>query len=388
MPAFKTTKQFIQSATEIHKNNFSYDKTEYISSKEKLYITCNSCNNNIYIRASHHLNGVGCRKCSTKNRSILQTKTTAEFVKEAIFIYSNHYNYDKVIYIKSNKKVKIYCNIHQVFFYQTPNVHLLGSGCRICANENIGIKNSKSIEDFIDQAKILHKNKYLYHKSIYNHSLIPIEIFCVKCNLFFMQKPIHHLTGSGCINCAEQNRLKSILKTKEEFLKEAIGIHGSKYNYSNIEYKNTTKKIDICCNKCKIYFEQEPRSHLSGSGCPHCSNSNISKIEVSWLNHLNIPQEYRQISLKIGKICIKTDAYDPETNTVYEFYGDYYHGNPKIYNIFNINLTVKKTFGELYKCTIIRESLIKQAGYNLISIWENDWKNEQKRITKNNFTSR
>jgi hypothetical protein len=39
------------------------------------------------------------------------------------------------------------------------------------------------------------------------------------------------------------------------------------------------------------------------------------------------------------------------------------------------------TFGELYKNTIEREANIRAAGYNLVSIWENDWK-QSKKVTK------
>jgi hypothetical protein len=56
---------------------------------------------------------------------------------------------------------------------------------------------------------------------------------------------------------------------------------------------------------------------------------------------------------------------------VYEFHGSYFHGDPKIYNKDDINLLTKKTYGELYKNTIERELLIKNNGYNLITIWEN-----------------
>ena len=67
------------------------------------------------------------------------------------------------------------------------------------------------------------------------------------------------------------------------------------------------------------------------------------------------------------------DGFDPQTNTCYEFYGDYWHGNPKIFKFSDINKNNKKTFGELYHKTLKRERLIKSMGYNLIIIWENDY---------------
>ena len=75
---------------------------------------------------------------------------------------------------------------------------------------------------------------------------------------------------------------------------------------------------------------------------------------------------------------IKFDGYCEKTNTVYEFHGDYFHGNPKIYKKDGVNLLNKKKFGVLYKNTIERELLIKNNGYNLITIWENDYYKNKK----------
>jgi len=74
------------------------------------------------------------------------------------------------------------------------------------------------------------------------------------------------------------------------------------------------------------------------------------------------------------------DAYDPFTNTIYEFNGDYFHGNPNKFNSNEENPTIKKTYGQLCAATINRENFLKSAGYTIISIWESDWK-----IIKNNI---
>lgn len=69
------------------------------------------------------------------------------------------------------------------------------------------------------------------------------------------------------------------------------------------------------------------------------------------------------------------DGYDPETKTVYEFYGDYWHGSINKFNPTEKNKTIGKTFGELYEKTLQREAAIKAAGYKVISIWESDYDN-------------
>jgi len=69
----------------------------------------------------------------------------------------------------------------------------------------------------------------------------------------------------------------------------------------------------------------------------------------------------------------KADGYHAETNTIYEFHGDFWHGNPEKYSESSVNPINKKTYGELYQNTLKRELEIRNLGYNLISIWENDF---------------
>ena len=145
--------------------------------------------------------------------------------------------------------------------------------------------------------------------------------------------------------------------------------HGNKYDYSLSNYNGSRRKIKIICDKGHI-FEQIADNHMSGANCPKCSNC-ISKKEVKWLDSLNIKEENRQY--KIGRYIV--DGFDFTTNTVYEFNGDYWHGNPAIYNLEDVNKTSKKTFGELYQYTLDKENKLKDLGYNVISIWESDFVN-------------
>jgi G:T-mismatch repair DNA endonuclease (very short patch repair protein) len=70
------------------------------------------------------------------------------------------------------------------------------------------------------------------------------------------------------------------------------------------------------------------------------------------------------------------DGYDAETKTVYEFYGDFWHGNPSVYDPEQINPVRGITYGALFEETQKRETALKKAGYRIVSIWEKDW-NEQ-----------
>jgi len=62
----------------------------------------------------------------------------------------------------------------------------------------------------------------------------------------------------------------------ELFIEKSKLIHGDKYDYSKVDYKNANTKIII---SCKIHgdFEEKPYSHLNGHGCSMCSRINSAK---------------------------------------------------------------------------------------------------------------
>jgi hypothetical protein len=64
-------------------------------------------------------------------------------------------------------------------------------------------------------------------------------------------------------------------KTKEEFIEKAIKVHVNKYDYSKVEYVNSSTKVIIICKKHGD-FPQSPHSHLKGSECYKCGRINAS----------------------------------------------------------------------------------------------------------------
>jgi very-short-patch-repair endonuclease len=113
-----------------------------------------------------------------------------------------------------------------------------------------------------------------------------------------------------------------------------------------------------------------PHNHISkGYGCPECGKK-YGKSENQWMDSISILKEFRQY--RIDKYIV--DGYDPTTKTVYEFNGDFWHGNPNIYNESDINIVCKKSFGELHKRTIDNKCSLENMGYKVVSIWESDYK--------------
>jgi hypothetical protein len=114
-----------------------------------------------------------------------------------------------------------------------------------------------------------------------------------------------------------------------------------------------------------------------------------------WLNFIQVLRKINiQHAENGGEYSILTtnyraDGYCEETNTIYEYHGDIWHGNPKKYNPEHIPYFGKKTFGELYQDTLKREQKIKDLGYNLVVMWGHDWKkiNKSIRILQRKFRS-
>lgn len=57
--------------------------------------------------------------------------------------------------------------------------------------------------------------------------------------------------------------------TQQEFIDRAIRIHGSKYDYSKVNYTNKDAYVTIICPE-HGEFEQTPNNHMKGKGCAKC----------------------------------------------------------------------------------------------------------------------
>ena len=212
---------------------------------------------------------------------------TKEFIEKSKKIHNNMYDYSLVKYENNHTKVKIVCKKHGLLDI-FPSNHLSGTGCKKCSIDRtkLGLKN------FIENAKIVHGNKYDYSLVEYKNNSTKIKIVCKNCENIFEQKPNNHIIAkSGCPKCSHKNGgLKNTL-TQQDFLKSAIKIHSNKYDYSLVEYKNSKSKVKIIC-KIHGIFEQTPNSHVSQKqGCPKCKSSKGEKIIREWLIKNNIKFE-------------------------------------------------------------------------------------------------
>lgn len=277
---------FIVRARKVHGSKFDYSLLpNKFHMRDKIKIICPR--HGVFEQnAGNHLTGRGCNKCK------YNTLTPQEFVDRAKEIHGDTYDYSRVDYRNATTKVAITCKIHGVFL-QTPILHLRGCGCPKCKPSLIASKHVKEngtlyLKDktkwFIQEARKVHGNNYIYDKVQYTKSCENVTITCRKHG-DFQQTPNSHLCGSGCEKCGKDKISIDFRISLEDFIETSNKIHFNKYEYSLVKLpERTTDKVEIICPIHGV-FKQTMYAHVHGNGCPCCRR--FSKGEAAIDNYLS-----------------------------------------------------------------------------------------------------
>lgn len=149
-------------------------------------------------------------------------------------------------------------------------------------------------KEYIARFTEIHGDTYDYSKVKVVNDKTPVTIIC-QVHGEFEQRPHSHKRGRGCPKCAKQ----STNKTTEEFITEAHKVHGDKYDYSKVHYKQSKEPVTITCHNCGHTFDQTPNVHLSGKGCPKCAKSGIKENKPVRLYYLRIEKD-GEVAFKYG----------------------------------------------------------------------------------------
>ena len=139
------------------------------------------------------------------------------------------------------------------------------------------VKNFRRTRDYFIQKSVkIHGNEYDYSKvKGFEKYQEKVEIIHKECGKSFFQTKNSHTKGYKCPHCYCPK-----IRTKEEFIADAVKIHSVAYDYSNIDYIDTTVNIELKCNECDVVFWECPRRHLHSpkknktqvSRCPNCKD--------------------------------------------------------------------------------------------------------------------
>ena len=356
-----TTEEFIVRAKKIHSERYNYSKTEYTNNHTKVCIICLE-HGEFWQTPAMHLKGNGCPKCAKEKNRNNRFDTTEVFINKAKMVHGDKYDYSKVEYVDSYTKVCIICPIHGEF-WQTPNSHLQGRGCKKCVNKFDGQNGSHTLESFIEKANTVHGNKYNYSKVRYVDNRTKVCIVCPEHGEFW-QIPQNHLHGAGCRECDNERKRAFKKYTTESIIEKFKTVNGDYYDYSKFVYTGIFNKSIVICPKHGI-FETTPHDHLKGHGCPMCNQSSLEKEIKDALIENNICfEEQKTFDWLIYKGHQYLDFYIQKYNIAIECQG-IQHFKPAYFFTKNYE-TAEKGFEEIVFRDNNKKKLCEENGINIL----------------------
>ena len=248
----------------------------------------------------------------------------------------------------------------------------LGHKCPFCTGKKVGYGNDLATKR-PDIAKQWHPTKNTFGP----HEVTPGSnkeawFLCRVCSAEWLAVVCDRVAGNGCPYC---RGLKvgygNDLATKRPDI--AKQWHPTKNSFGSHEVTvGSRKKAWRLCEDCGHEWLSSIFNMVGNdSGCPRCDRK-VSKISQRWLDSLGVL--VRENNIK--EFDFRVDGFDPTTNTVYEFLGDYWHGNPQAFSPKKVFSRKKQqTLADRYNQTFQRFEKLKVAGYKIFYVWENDYRN-------------
>lgn len=285
-----TTNDIIDKIKELYPTkNWDFSKTSYTNYHTKICIICHEKDP---ITGKEHGEfwatpanlfsskpGERCPKCSGK-----YNYTTEEYIEKAKIIHNSFYTYEKTNYVNNKTKIIVTCPIHGDFEIISGS-HLMGEGCKNCANEykrSIMIKSN--LEELEKEINLLYPEMYDFSESTYMGLTSSIKIKCKLHNRIFYQRPDLILRGiRSCPECQQGKPLGELATMRYLDNKEI------NYKY---QYKLTSKNLIDCPNKDYVeidyYLEHNGRKiFIEFNGQQH--------YRFVYLFHKDISNFHRQL---------------------------------------------------------------------------------------------
>lgn len=315
------TQQLINDFKTVHGDTYDYSLFTATVKKCKSTVICREHGSFEIDYEKHFRRKQGCPKCGRIKMANTLRKTNDQYISECIKVHNGFYDYSLVEYTGAFNHVKIICPVHGQF-EQEAKVHLQGSGCSKCANEQA----IKPFEEFYNNLSDKFKTDYIFDKDNYKSASEPIDVVCKKHGVF-TQVPIRMTRGHGCHKCAYDTTASKARLKPEDIINRANEVHDNKYTYGSLD--DYTDNQFMWTIYCPIHgeFKQVVSSHLRGFGCRACAfDSSSSKTESELVeffesNGLTVISNYRPDWLN----GLELDIYVPELNLAVEYNGAAYH---------------------------------------------------------------
>ena len=261
-----TWEEILRRFREIHGNKYDYDKSSYVNTHTKMRMYCHEkytdgTEHGWFEKTPHkHISQKqGCPYCTHK-------KHTVDTLKHSILmIHGNKYDLSNIKeYVNNRQYIYPIChckdcngNEHGEFKITAHNL-IKGRGCPKCGQISREEKLTKTTEQFIDEARVIHGDKYDYSYCKYKNIKSRLNIIChekdsngVEHGLFEQIAELH-LRGIGCPKCGRT--ISSAENEISEFIENKLGI---KVERNDRKTLGNLKELDIYIPSKKIAFEYD-----------------------------------------------------------------------------------------------------------------------------------
>lgn len=287
----------------------------YLGMNKKAKHVCRQCGHEWEVKPANLIHSLqNCPGCSPKGKKVIPRREYLPALKR------KHPDFRfRVVLEKGREIVQVQCKNGHIWSPFLGNI-LKGTGCPECA----GLM--PTAEAFLRRAVAKYGDRFDYGKVKYQGSQKPIRIIC-KRHGSFTETPFRHinLRQGGCRECGRQSTVSAHQYTTESFVALARQIHGNRFDYSQVRYKDCYSKVTIVCKKHGPW-KAAPYNHLNAScGCPRCKTiiSRPHQKLSDVLSRNGIEHENNVKSIIPGEL----DIYVPEKKIAIEINGVYWHSD-------------------------------------------------------------
>lgn len=243
--------------------------------------------------------------------------------------------------------------------------------------------------------------KFCSVKCSSEHKKNRIQQICLNCKNSFevlgYQKTI--FCSRKCSNeyaiKTEKNKYKEEEKSKVtkicEYCKKEFRVWKYRKNarFCSKPCFSNAGRVNLQCTKCGVYHSEERNTLKDNLNmelfCKKCRNlNNTSAFEIQIKNYLidifgsEKIKANQRISYEKGKYIYPDIVVN--NKLIIECNGDFFHCNPEFFNSDYYNNKIKKYAWEIWQRDIFKLDIYKKYGYNVMIIWESNWKKKKEEI--------
>lgn len=180
-------------------------------------------------KASLLFSGCGCPKCVREEKRRQKEKS---FIERAKILYDGKYDYSKVEYVGNKNKVCIICSEHGEF-WQRPNDHLSGHGCKHCGQTN---QTELKVKQMLEQEFINVEHQKTFDWLKHKHQLY-IDFYLPDYNVAIEYQGRQHFSEKAFCNQIKNNNLNECIQRDLKKI-ELIKQHNIKLYHLSFETKD------------------------------------------------------------------------------------------------------------------------------------------------------